>query len=320
MKTAISTAKTSLKLSACLAIKSVISATLLLTSLNTTATIMRHDVDPMEYLLDSFEYQSVIHSENSSATLIAERWVLTAAHTVDANYGHTEEQYGKLTIMGQEYTVKAFHIHPEYVLTDDTVLHDIALVELEEPVLSIEPSKLYEGSDEIGQTAKLAGYGHIGDGINGVTSECFPCDLRGADNVIFDGDEDMLGVRFDDPNEGQSLPLEGVSGPGDSGGPLFIENELGRYVAGVSSVGGNFYNELDGFTRVSTHLNWLVDVMGDDFTGEYAGPLYSEQNATGTVKVEVKVKKTESSGGSFNSAALLLIGLLVSVRRLSRKS
>jgi len=305
--------------------RAVLPMALVLSSLSAQAVIMRHDTDPVEYLLDSSEYQSVLHSQNASATLIAERWVLTAAHAFDESMGHSIEQFGKITIMGQEYGVKQVHIHPGYKLNDDHVANDIALVELEESVFIIEPTPVYEQSDEVGKTMKLAGYGHTGNGVDGITEECFPCELRGADNLVYDANEQLLGVKFDDPANGESLPLEGVGGPGDSGGPLFVETELGRFVAGVSAVGDVYYGKLEGYTRVSTHLDWLFEVMADEYPGSYAGPTYSEnqtqtqnqnQSQTGDDSTE---EENRSGGGAFGFIILTSLGGALLLRRNARR-
>jgi len=286
------------------------------------AVITRHDVDVTEYKLNNSDYQSAIHSENSSAVLIAEQWVLTAAHSFDENEGHSREQYGQLTIMGQQYDIDTVYLHPDYLLEGDTIKNDLALLKLVESVHIITPTPPYENSDEVGKVMKLAGYGHIGNGVDGVTDECFPCELHGVDNYIFNANDDLLGIKFDNPNTGESLPLEGVSAPGDSGGPLFIDTENGRFVAGISSHGGTFYGELEGFTRVSTHLDWIKEIMGAAYPGNYDGPLYSEANpdaipeendeantepttetSSDNVTVtpqEAKKEKKKSSGLSFN--------------------
>ena len=62
-----------------------------------------------------------------------------------------------------------------------------------------------------------------------------------------------------------TLDLEGVSGPGDSGGPAFIEKDGILYVAGVIStqtfkgIGERegLYGILDYYTRVSSYLDWI---------------------------------------------------------------
>ena len=65
------------------------------------------------------------------------------------------------------------------------------------------------------------------------------------------------------------LDLEGISGPGDSGGPGFLEVDGVVHLAGVSSgqstraTGGraSVYGVTEYFTRVSFYANWLAEVM-----------------------------------------------------------
>ena len=59
--------------------------------------------------------------------------------------------------------------------------------------------------------------------------------------------------------------MEGVGGPGDSGGPALVE-ESGRYfVAGISSASMNgrpgTYGVTDVYTRVSSYVDWIEKTM-----------------------------------------------------------
>ncbi|NQZ22965.1 MAG: trypsin-like serine protease [Colwellia sp.] len=271
----------------------------LLQSSNIWAIVMRHDVDPAEYLLDLQDYQSTIVIPGCTATLIAPRWILTAAHCVYPNNAEGIKAGDKITLLEQVITISAVHSHPNHTQAG-TLKHDIALIELVEPSFSIIPTPLYEKNNELGQQMKLAGYGVLADGVQGIYDRCFPCDLHGADNKVEEVNDYQLRFRFDSPDEGNSLPLEGVGAGGDSGGPVFIETENGRFVAGVSSFGSRKYNEFDNYTRVSKELNWLAKVMAADYQGSYSGPLYSELEQEPT---------SSNSGGSFG--IVIVIGLLV---------
>lgn len=61
--------------------------------------------------------------------------------------------------------------------------------------------------------------------------------------------------------------LEGISGPGDSGGPAFIEKDGKLFVAGVSVFGEpgrkgrGTYGAREAYTRVSQQAEWLSKTM-----------------------------------------------------------
>ena len=276
-----------------------------------SAIVMRHDVDRELYLLDPYNYQSAIHSDNCSATLITPRWALTAAHCVDTQIGQSVKIFGKLTILDQRIDIKKIHSHPAY----STEIHDIALVELHEAVYSIEPTPLYEGSNELGETLKLAGYGDLGNAVDGLDPYTGISLLHGADNVTSVASDYHLGFRFENPADGDSLQLEGVSGPGDSGGPAYIATSEGRFVAGVSSYGNWHYGDTDYYTRVSQELDWLKEVMKDEYPGSYAGPLYSEIKHNDSIPEYASGASSKGSGGSLSSAYLLFLTMIFLTRK-----
>lgn len=289
-------------------------------SMSTQAIMMRHDVEPDAYLLDALDYQATVHIRGCTATLIAPRWLLTAAHCVEAELSHYQSGQ-MLDLMGEQMTIANHYIHPQWG-KQDRLRYDIALIELNEPSHNLLPARLYEQKEELNQIFKLAGYGLTGNGQIGVYDQCFPCRLRGADNKAIRVDDYLLGFRFDNPNAGNSLPLEGVSAPGDSGGPAYIQTDEGRFVAGVSAFGDLGYGDSDHFTRVSSHLNWLSEIMSTDYPGSYDGPLYSETNDTqpdpappssNTGNVNTNTDSGDG-GGSFGWVWLLLGGLLVKRR------
>ena len=276
--------------------------TLLLPAMATHAIVMRHDVDPNEYLLDVLDYQSTLVIHGCTATLVAPRWILTAAHCIDP--GDQDYASGKMLTVGDEQIeIAQAYRHLDFN-SQNMNKYDIALIELAAPSYSILPTPVYEGQDELSKVMKLAGYGVVGDGVQDIYDRCFPCQLRGADNEVAKVDGYLLSYRFDHPDEPTSLPLEGVGAGGDSGGPAYIETDAGRFVAGVSSFGSRHYKEFDNYTRVSTRLDWLAEVMSTDYPGSYAGPLYSQKPQSDT-----PANESSSSGGSFGFAFLLVGGL-----------
>ena len=183
-----------------------------------------------------------------------------------------------------------------------------------EDVYSIEPTPPYEGSAELGEILKLAGYGQLGNAVDGLENYTGHSKLHGADNVTSVANDYHLGFKFENPADGTSLSLEGVGGPGDSGGPAYIETSEGRFVAGVSSFGEWHYNDSDYYTRVSQELDWIKEVMKDEYPGNYAGPLYSEVDHNDKVP-EYAGGGSSSNGGSSKPGYLLLLAMILFARK-----
>jgi secreted trypsin-like serine protease len=61
--------------------------------------------------------------------------------------------------------------------------------------------------------------------------------------------------------------LEGISGPGDSGGPALIGRNNELYIVGISSNQEGeghkkgTYGVIEYYTRISSYYNWLVKTM-----------------------------------------------------------
>ena len=83
--------------------------------------------------------------------------------------------------------------------------------------------------------------------------------------------DNFLIFRFDDPRShlGRALPLEGISGPGDSGGPALLPTPHGLRVAGISSAQRDYgasegtYNVDEYYVRISAVREWIDSVIGE---------------------------------------------------------
>ena len=86
---------------------------------------------------------------------------------------------------------------------------------------------------------------------------------RAATNVVVDAGPRRLFMKFDAPPGGTDL--EGVGGPGDSGGPALVDVGGSWQVAGVSSASMDGkpgqYGVTDVYTRVSSYVEWIDAVL-----------------------------------------------------------
>ncbi|MEP6573607.1 MAG: trypsin-like serine protease [Gemmatimonadota bacterium] len=223
------------------------------------AIVRRHDRPDSLYLALGAKYPAVgTVGHRGDGTLIAPTWVLTAAH-IAANLDTSRV---RVTLGGREYAIRQAIVHPAW---HELGPHDVGLLELAEPVTSVEPLSLYDGHDEVGKTAILVGHGdvrpeggHGGEWIRDGRA-------RAATSVVQGVDEGRLVFRFDEPPKGTDL--QGAPGRGDSGGPALLTVDGAPRVAGVSSAGFDgkqgpgTYGAVDHFTRVSEHLDWIRGAM-----------------------------------------------------------
>jgi hypothetical protein len=189
-------------------------------------------------------------------TLVSPTWVLTAAHVAAG----LERADVPVVFGDRGYQVRRVVLHPDWV---ELGPHDIALVELAEPVTGIAPIPFYAGRGEVGRIATLVGHGDTRSAVGGPWVR--DGRRRGATSRVEGVDGPRLVFRFDRPPAGTEL--EGAPGRGDSGGPALLDVDGSVAVAGVSSAGFDgeagpgTYGAVDHYTRVSDHLDWLRRTM-----------------------------------------------------------
>jgi hypothetical protein len=229
--------------------------------------VMRHDVAEKQFIELAKRYPAAVQVRPASArqggegTLIAPRWALTAAHVAAGL------KPGDLVVAaGKSHPIERVFIHPEWKQINDVKV-DIALVLLRQDVRDVEPVLLFQGPEPVGSLVTFVGRGGFGTGAQGVRGE--DGRLRAATNRIDAIEGPFLKFRFDRHGDPAMTDLEGISGPGDSGGAAFLERDGKLFVVGVSSwqdtrptgrVQG-IYGVIENYVRVSYFHEWITRTM-----------------------------------------------------------
>lgn len=241
---------------------SLIAVLVFLSGLHPTI-VMRHDVEDSEYIeLAKKHAGSVVNLGVGNGTFIRANIIITAAHVADFI-----DIENPVIIGGIEYQIKENIIHPEFDM-QRSIDNDIAILILKETVPNIEPARLYTDNDELGKDIIFAGTGWAGTGDKGMIDGAIIKDnvMRAAQNRV-DGitENGFIRFTFDEPGSENALPLEGISGPGDSGGPALWFDGDQAYLMGVSSHQNGrglqrpegVYGVYEYYTRISEFTGWI---------------------------------------------------------------
>jgi hypothetical protein len=190
-------------------------------------------------------------ASDGMGTFVAPGWILTAAHVAG------DLRVGQALPDDPGLQVTRIVLHPQW----DGEAFDLALVQVSgaSPYPIVPPCA---SGDAPGRGLWLVGAGDYGDGLTGPQGHDRA--LRAAANQIDTVEASALRFDFDAPPDGYDL--EGVSGPGDSGGPAY-RNGAGVCVAGVSSRQMSSpgqrgrYGAVEVYSRVSTAFAWIRSVV-----------------------------------------------------------
>lgn len=209
------------------------------------------------------------------ATLISERYVLTAAHC--RNGDAVLVRLGDLDLESEtdgadprDYAIEEFIKHPQY--TARTKYNDIALIRLAEPVPinnRVRPACLYQSVDIRQQKLIATGYGameNFGNNANHLLKVVLDQYSHDACQRAYanDGRPLVRGIIDSQICAGYE-PGGRDTCQGDSGGPLQIRDEQDScrfYVAAITSFGKFCGTSTPGiYTRVGSYLGWIEQTV-----------------------------------------------------------
>lgn len=280
------------------------------------AITTRHDAADGDYIALAEPFAAVGHIDGCTGTLVAPDVVLTAAHCLDddgdgeVDRGRTPRTFSlgpSWDEVTAAYAIDAWAMHPART-PSARERWDVALLYLTEPVSDIAPIAI-SAADPVGAAVVFVGYGGTGTGLDADywSDDAYDGLKRAAQNTVDGRDEDRFGTGtlvadFDAPDgsantmvdaygmdsSADPLDLEGVTGPGDSGGPMLMEVDGAWRVVGVASAGWNPRSETGADERagqygsVAEHASLSLPETVD-FLAEVAPEEEGEEGDTGAI-------------------------------------
>jgi secreted trypsin-like serine protease len=216
-------------------------------------------------------------------SLIANRWVLTAAHCVEDISGTNIDSLSVRadftdlsTNTGKDAKVKSVHVHKSYAQPNSSAA-DLALLELSSGINGIQYLKLatqqiMAASGQPGDPASVSGWGALKEGGNS------PVRLQKVDVPIVSNKDCNAEKAYNGLITETELCAGYAQGKkdscqGDSGGPLVVENKGDYYQAGIVSWGEGCAqpNKYGVYTRVSAFNDWIQNTMDGQNTEDDTG-------------------------------------------------
>ncbi len=229
--------------------------------------IISHEADDSEHLRLASDYPDPIvltrnhaGSADGMGTWIGEDWILTAAHVAEGfRTGDPIGDEGRLIVADVA-------THPGWAAE----MIDLALIRVADGPSAIDIVPLCAPGDLTGATVVFMGAGDTGTGKTGPAAA--DGQMRMARNAVTVVSKKHLFFEFDASDAPSAVDLEGISGPGDSGGPAYVEQENGVCVVAVSSgqdtepTGGaeGRYGVIEIYTRADVQQDWIESKRKDE--------------------------------------------------------
>ncbi len=274
-------------------------------------------------------------------TVVAERWVLTAAHCLFTTGGFIENPSSIRVVadvldlrdddFADEVIVSNIFVHPEYDNTIGLPPNDIALLELATAV-SAPPSKLFAGDTTLytGSLGFIVGWGATAF-VNNVGTD-LPGRLQDATVPLVSLETCNDPVAYNGIVTSRQLCAGFEEGgidtcSGDSGGPIFIIENGEVAQVGITSFGDGcgLPDRYGIYTDVSQFISWIgnfieVPAQSDDLIAMFeARDLgLSTGGSTSGDSVSGGSAGGSSDGGflgAFQPLSALVLGLMVVLRR-----
>jgi len=230
-----------------------------------------------------------------SGALIGSRYVLTAAHVVGGASPDKVSFVLNTEAGSQAYAAESITVFQGFTGTTpgaDGIWHDdLALIRLAVPVAASVPVYGLYGGPLASRIVTLVGYGGGGDGVNGVTSGANAAVKRVGQNKVdglladddggstqevflfdFDGADATSNVYGPDAAANLTLgqTLEAQFAGGDSGSPVFVNDNGVWKIAGIAAFNGSttalpgsnvLFGAIGGGTVVASYIPWVETAM-----------------------------------------------------------
>ncbi|KAK0166042.1 hypothetical protein PV328_004498 [Microctonus aethiopoides] len=195
-------------------------------------------------------------------TLITRCHVLTAAHCV---YGMNMNSFTVATGSSDQmqfrniYRIKRFNVHPQYRGESTMYLHDIAIITLQQCIVEDQTKRvsfIYPHYLTPNTVGTVVGWGKLAH-QNPMTNRF----LQQVQTRVMDNNECINAYHGGTIRPSQLCGLHSVGHgfcSGDSGGPLYVNNQVAGIVSMASGCGAGIP---DIYTRLDPYFGWIQQNM-----------------------------------------------------------